>query len=70
VLLTVPSICVTMITIYFTITIKYAYAYIPLTLYPRGVAEASQIIFISTFYKNYLAMRNTADVTSGKPNAV
>jgi hypothetical protein len=33
-------------------------------LIPEGVAEAS------TFYHNDLAMRNTADVTGGKPIAV
>jgi hypothetical protein len=35
---------------------------------PEGVAEASQIL--PTIYKNYLAVRNIADVTSGKPIAV
>jgi WD40 repeat protein len=49
----------------------YIHTYIPLTLYPEGVAEASRI-FLSdaTFYQNCLAMRNTADVTGGKPIAV
>jgi hypothetical protein len=38
---------------------------IPLTLYPEGVAEASQIFLRGTVYQNYLPMRNTtADVTS------
>jgi hypothetical protein len=44
---------------------------IALTLYPQGVAEASQILQQSpTFYPNYLAMRNTAYVTGGKPITV
>jgi hypothetical protein len=34
---------------------------------PEGVAEASQA---STFFQNYLAMSNTADITGGKPIAV
>jgi hypothetical protein len=36
---------------------------------PEGVAEASQILLL-TFYQNYLAMSNTADVTGGKPIAI
>jgi hypothetical protein len=36
----------------------------------KGVAEASQIFETPTFYQNYFAMRNTADVTGGKPIAV
>jgi hypothetical protein len=35
---------------------------------PEGVAEL--IILWDTFYYNKLAMRNTAGVTGGKPNAV
>jgi hypothetical protein len=38
---------------------------------PEGVAEASQIFFRGTHVlPKYLAMRNTADVTGGKPIAV
>jgi hypothetical protein len=37
----------------------------------RSVAAASQIFFETpTFYQNYFTMRNTADVTGGKPIAV
>jgi hypothetical protein len=44
------------------------FTYIPLTLYPqRPEALFSET---PTFYQNYLAMRNTADVTSGKLIAV
>jgi hypothetical protein len=35
-----------------------------------GVAEASQIFVRDTFYQNYLAMRNAADMTGGKLIAV
>jgi hypothetical protein len=48
------------------------HTYIPLTLYPRRGSRG--ILDIThpppTFYQNYLAMRNTADVTGGKPIAV
>jgi hypothetical protein len=37
---------------------------------PEGVAEESQIFETPTFYQNYLAMRNNADVIGGKPIAV
>jgi hypothetical protein len=37
---------------------------------PGRVAESSQIFLTPTFYQNYLAMSNTADVTGGKPIAV
>jgi hypothetical protein len=38
---------------------------------PEGVAEATQIFFETpTFYRNYLAIRNTADVAGGEPIAV
>jgi hypothetical protein len=38
---------------------------------PEGLAEASQIFLRDThFLPNYLAMRNTADVTGGKSIAV
>jgi hypothetical protein len=38
---------------------------------PEGVAETSQIFLRDAhFYQNYLAMRNTADVTSGELIAV
>jgi hypothetical protein len=41
--------------------------YIPLTLYPVGVAEASQIFLRDVHVlPKYLAMSNTADVTGGK----
>jgi hypothetical protein len=33
---------------------------------PEGVAESFHI----SFYQNYLAIRNTADVTGGKPIAI
>jgi hypothetical protein len=36
---------------------------------PEGVAETSQI-FLRDITQNYLDMRNTADVTGGKPIAV
>jgi hypothetical protein len=38
---------------------------------PEEVAEASKIFFrdAPTFYQNHLAMRNTADLTCGKPIA-
>jgi hypothetical protein len=36
----------------------------------EGVAETSPTLLQDpTFYQNYLAMRNTADVTGGKPIA-
>jgi hypothetical protein len=41
----------------------------PLTLYYQRVEEASQIFF-PMFYQNDLSMRNTADVTGGKPIVV
>jgi hypothetical protein len=44
--------------------------YIPLTLIPEGVAEVSQIFLRDTHVLLKLAMRNTADVTGGKPLAV
>jgi hypothetical protein len=48
-----------------------ASTYIPLTLYPRrGSRGVSDIAPMPTFYQNYLALRNTADVTGGKPIAV
>jgi hypothetical protein len=38
---------------------------------PEGIAEASRFYSETpTFYKNYLAVRNIADVTSGKSFAV
>jgi hypothetical protein len=39
---------------------------------PEGVAEASQMLLqdAKITYQNYLAVRNTADVTSAKPIAV
>jgi hypothetical protein len=37
---------------------------------PVEVAEATPIFLQdASFYRNYLAMRNTADVTGGKPTA-
>jgi hypothetical protein len=49
----------------------YIHTYIPLTLYPRrGSRGISDIAPRPTFYQNYLAVRNTADVTGGKPIAV
>jgi hypothetical protein len=45
--------------------------YISLTRYPRrGSRGVSDIAPRPTFYQNYLAVRNTADVTGGKPIAV
>jgi hypothetical protein len=35
---------------------------------PERVAETSQISKTPAFYQNDLAMRNTADGTSGKPS--
>jgi hypothetical protein len=56
---------------YFRLFGLYIHTYIPLTLYPRrgsrGVRYSSET---PTFYQNYLAMRNTADVTGGKPIAI
>jgi hypothetical protein len=47
------------------------HTYIPLTLYPRrGSRGISDIAPRPTFYQNYLAVRNSADVTGGRPNAV
>jgi hypothetical protein len=38
--------------------------YIPLTLHPRGVDEASQILLQDALvYQHYLAMKETAEVT-------
>jgi MFS family permease len=48
-----------------------SYTYIPLTLYPRrgsrGIRYSSDM---PTFYHNYSAMSNTADITGGRPIAV
>jgi hypothetical protein len=44
--------------------------YIPLTVYPRKIAEVSQIFLRVTHVLPKLAMKNTADVTGGKPIAV
>jgi hypothetical protein len=46
------------------------YIYIPLTLFAEGVAEVSQIFLRDTHVLPKLAIRNTADVTGGKPIAV
>jgi hypothetical protein len=50
----------------------YIHRYIPLTLYPqRGSRGLSDIcVETPTFCQSYLAVRNTADVTNGKPIAV
>jgi hypothetical protein len=49
----------------------HIHAYIPLRPYPRrGSRGISDIPLRPTFYQNKLAMRNTADVTGGKPIAV
>jgi hypothetical protein len=49
----------------------HTYKYIPLTLYRqrgnRGIWYSSET---PTFYQNYLAMRNTVDVTGGELNAI
>jgi hypothetical protein len=43
--------------------------YIPLTVYHRrGSRGISDIAPRPTFYQNYLAVRNAADVTGGKPS--
>jgi hypothetical protein len=42
----------------------------PLELTVEGVLDAYPINETPTFYKNYLAMRNTADMTGGKLIAV
>jgi hypothetical protein len=50
----------------------YIHLYIPLTLYPRK-GQQRHLRYSSempTFYHNYSAMSNTADVTGGKPIAV
>jgi hypothetical protein len=45
--------------------------YIPLTLYPEGVAEGLRYSSETpTFYQSYLAIRNTGAVAGGKPIAV
>jgi hypothetical protein len=47
--------------------INYIHKYMPLTLYPRRhLGYSSQT---PTFYQNCSALRNTADVTGGKPIA-
>jgi hypothetical protein len=54
-----------------TYRLSYIHTYIPLTLYTRrGSRGISDIASRPTFYQNYLAVRNTADVTDGKPIAV
>jgi hypothetical protein len=37
---------------------------------PEGIAEAYQKFLRDPFFQNYLIMKNTADVTGGKPIAV
>jgi hypothetical protein len=51
---------------------KYIHTYIPLTLYPRRGSRSIPDIppRHARFTKKLLAMRNTADVTGGKPIAV
>jgi hypothetical protein len=44
--------------------------YIPLTFYPRRGSRDISDITPPTFYQHKLAMKNTADVTVGKPIAV
>jgi hypothetical protein len=53
----------------YLIIISFYYIYISLTLYLRrgGLRYSLRAL---TFYQNDLAMRNTSDVTSGKPIAV
>jgi hypothetical protein len=48
----------------------YIHTYIPLTLYPRIIRGIWYSSVTPTFYHNYLTMRDTADVTGGKPIAV
>jgi hypothetical protein len=46
------------------------HTYIPLTLYPRrGIAETSQTFLRDTHILPTKAMRNTVDVTGGKPSS-
>jgi hypothetical protein len=62
---------VSVFNIYLLLLFKYIYTYHS-RLISKGVVEASQIFLWErlTFNQNYLAMRNTADLTSGKPIAV
>jgi hypothetical protein len=46
------------------------YTYIPLTIHPQRGSRNISDIPPRQFYQNDSAMRNTADVTGGKPNAV
>jgi hypothetical protein len=49
---------------------KHLVKYILLTLYPlKGSRDISDILTL-TFYQNDFGMRNTSDVTGGKPIAV
>jgi fermentation-respiration switch protein FrsA (DUF1100 family) len=52
----------------FMIALFIIHTYMPLTLYPRRHLRYSSET--PTSYQNYLAIRNTADVTDGKPIAV
>jgi hypothetical protein len=54
------------------VLLYYIIMYIPLTLYSRRSRRGISDISTKTpiFYQNYLAMRNTADMTGGKPIAV
>jgi hypothetical protein len=47
----------------------YIHTYIPLMLYPQSGSRGNLRYYSEspTFYQNYLAMSNTADVTGGKP---
>jgi hypothetical protein len=49
---------------------KYIHTNIPLTLYPLKRAEVPQIFLCDTHVLPKLAMRNTAELTGGKPIAV
>jgi hypothetical protein len=44
--------------------------YIPLTLYPEGIAEASQIFLRDAHVLPKLSHEETTNVTGGKPIAV
>jgi hypothetical protein len=60
----------TKLTIRRSMRIEFGIYYIPLTLYPRKGSRGISDIPKPTFYQNYLAMRNTADVPDRKPIAV
>jgi hypothetical protein len=48
--------------------VTYIHTYIPSRFIPEGVAVVSQIFLRDTHVLPKLVMRNTADVTGGKPD--